>query len=41
MPGLVELCTPYLVHALVLGPAKGHGRAEPDVEIVKIFKGRD
>ena len=37
--GLVELCTPYLVHALVVGPAESHGRAEPNVEVVKIFEG--
>src|SRR6516225_11897160 len=37
--GLVELCTPYLVYALVVGPAESHGRAEPNVEVVKIFEG--
>jgi hypothetical protein len=39
MPGLVELGTPHLVHTLVIGSAEGHGRAEPKVEIVKIFQG--
>jgi len=37
MPGLVELCTPHLVHALVIGPAEDHGRAEPNVEVAQIF----
>jgi len=39
VPCLVELCTPYLVHALMLGPAEGHGCPEPNVEIVEIFQG--
>jgi len=38
MPRLVELCAPHLVHALVVGAAEGHGRAEPNVEIVQIFQ---
>ena len=33
MPSLVELCTPHLVHALVVGPAEDYGRAEPNVEV--------
>jgi hypothetical protein len=33
MPGLIELCTPHPVHALVVGPAEDHGRAEPNVEV--------
>jgi len=39
MPGLIELCTPHLVHPLVVGPAEGHRRPEAKVEIAKIFKG--
>jgi hypothetical protein len=39
MPGLIELCTPHLVHALVVGPAEGHRRPEAKVEIAKIFEG--
>ncbi len=39
MPGLIELCTPYLVHCLVVGPAEGHRRPEAKVEIAKIFEG--
>ena len=39
--GLVELCTPHLVHALVVGPAKDHGRAEPNVEVAEIFQSPD
>ena len=41
MAGLVELCTPHLVYALMLGSAEGHGRPEPNVEVVKIFEGLD
>jgi hypothetical protein len=37
MPGLVELCTPHLVHALVIGSAEDHGRAKPNVEVTQIF----
>jgi hypothetical protein len=33
MPGFVELCTPHPVHALVIGPAEHHGRAQSNVEI--------
>ncbi len=35
MPRLVELRTPNLVHALVLGAAEGHGCPEPNVEIAE------
>jgi hypothetical protein len=38
MPGLVELCTPHFVHALVIGATEGHGRANPNVEIAEIFE---
>jgi hypothetical protein len=38
MPRLVELCTPHFVHALVIGPAEDHGRAEPNVEVVQVFQ---
>ena len=38
MPGLVELCAPHLVHALVIGATEHHGRPEPDVEIAEIFE---
>ena len=41
MPGLVELCTPHPVHALVVGPAEDHGRAEPNVEVAQIFQSPD
>src|SRR6516165_2167789 len=41
MPGLVELCTPHLVHTLVVGPAEDHGRAEPNVEVAQIFQSPD
>src|SRR5215470_12420049 len=41
MPGFVELCTPHLVHTLVLGTAEGHGRSEPNIEIAKIFQSPD
>ncbi len=41
MPGLIELRAPHFVHALVLGPAEGHGRPEPDVEIAETFEGSD
>ena len=41
MPGLVELCTPHLVHALVIGPAEDHGRTEPNVEVAQIFQSAD
>jgi hypothetical protein len=33
VPGLVELCTPHLMHTLVLGSAERHGRPEPNVEV--------
>jgi hypothetical protein len=39
--GLVKLCTPYLVHALVVGSAEDHGRAEPNVEVAEIFHSPD
>ena len=39
--GLVELCTPHLVNALMLGLAEGHRRPEPNVEVVEIFEGLD
>jgi hypothetical protein len=39
MPSLIELCTPHLVHPLVVGPAEGHRRPEAKVEIAKIFEG--
>src|SRR5262249_16472157 len=39
MPSLVELCTPHLVHPLVVGAAEGHRRPEAKVEIAKIFEG--
>jgi hypothetical protein len=39
MPGLIELCTPHLVHPLVVGPAEGHRRPEAKVESAKIFEG--
>jgi hypothetical protein len=38
MPGLVELCAPHLVHALVIGATERHGRPEPNVEIAEIFE---
>ena len=38
VPSLVELCTPHLVHALVLGSAECHGRPEPNVEVAEIFE---
>jgi hypothetical protein len=41
MPSLVELGAPHFVHALVIGASEGHRRAEPNVEIVKIFQGSD
>jgi len=41
MPSLIELCTPHPVHALMVGPAEEHGRAEPDVEIAHIFESRN
>ena len=41
VPCLVELCTPHLVHALVVGPAEDHGRAEPNVEVAEIFQSPD
>jgi hypothetical protein len=41
MPGLVELCAPYLVYPLMLGAAESHGCPEPNVEIPKIFEGSD
>ena len=41
MPSLVELCTPHLVHALVIRPTEDHGRADPNVEVVQIFQGPD
>ena len=36
--GLVELCTPHFVHALVIGATEHHGRPEPNVEIAEIFE---
>ena len=41
MPGLVELCTPHPVHALVFGSTEGHGRPEPNVEVAEIFQSPD
>ena len=41
MAGLVELCTPHLVHALVIVLAEDHGRAEPNVEVAQIFQSAD
>jgi hypothetical protein len=41
MPGLVELCAPHLVHALVVGAAESHGRPESDVEVADAFEGSD
>jgi hypothetical protein len=38
VPGLVELCTPHLMHALVIGATERHGRPEPNVEIAEIFE---
>ena len=38
MPGLVELCAPHLVHALVIGATERHGRSKPNVEIAEIFE---
>jgi hypothetical protein len=38
MPGLVELCSPHLVHALVIGATERHGRSKPNVEIAEIFE---
>ena len=38
MPGLVELCPPHLVHALVFGSAEGHGCPEPKVEVTENFE---
>jgi len=38
MPGLVELCTPHLVQALVIGATERHGRSKPNVEIAEIFE---
>ena len=38
VPGLIELRTPHLVHALMLGFAEGHGRPEPNVEVAEIFE---
>ena len=38
MAGRVELGTPHLVHALVLGWAEGHGRTKPKVKAAKIFE---
>jgi hypothetical protein len=38
MPGLVELCSPDLVHTLVIGTTKRHGRSKPNVEIAEIFE---
>ena len=40
-PSFVELCTPYLVHALVVGATEDHGRAEPYVEVAQIFQSPD
>ena len=41
MSSLVELCAPHLVHALVVGPAEDHGRAESNVEVTQIFQSPD
>src|SRR6266566_2067912 len=38
MPRLVELCTPHLVHTLVLGTTERDGRSKPNVEIAEIFE---
>ena len=38
MPGLVELCAPHFVHALVIGATERHGRSKPNVEIAEIFE---
>jgi hypothetical protein len=38
MPGLIELCAPHLVYALVIGATERHGRSKPNVEIAKIFE---
>jgi hypothetical protein len=35
---LIELRTPHLMHALMLGSAEGHGRSKPNVKIADIFK---
>ena len=37
-PVLIELRTPHLVHALMLGFAESHGRPEPNVEVAEIFE---
>jgi hypothetical protein len=39
--GLVELCTPHLMHALVVGPAEDHGRSKSNVEVTEIFQSPD
>src|SRR5215475_5215874 len=36
----VDLCGPYFLHALMLGWAETHGRAESDVEVAEIFESR-
>jgi len=41
MPGLVELCTPHLVYALMLGSAESYRCPEPNVEVVEIFQSPD
>ncbi len=38
MPSCVELGTPHLVHALMLGSAEGYRCPEPNVEVVEIFE---
>ena len=39
--GLVELCTPHPVHALVFGSTEGQGRPESNVEVAEIFQSPD
>jgi hypothetical protein len=34
----VQLCTPHLVHTLMLGSAEGHECPEPNVIVAKIFE---
>ena len=41
VPGLIELRSPHLVHALMLGFTEGHGRPEPNIEVAEIFEGFD
>src|SRR5215467_8011352 len=40
VPGSVELCTPHLVHALVLRATEANGCSEPDVQIAHAFETR-